>query len=304
VRNAVMELDDVEPREQEAILREFFGHAPPREEGGVELEMSAASQQLAMTAPTSSSKSEPAERFRFLHDASSEQLARRLRDEHPQLLALVVAHLPAEKAAEFLEYLSPELQEDVLDRLGDLDEADTEVVGELERELERMFAGAIRPRVRDARRQDHVQAILGHLRRKSVQQTVAARPELPEASPPAESVSLSRPQLQAPATPVVAMAFEQLISLAAADFYAVFEEADPRIVMLALAGAPRRLFERYLAQFSTDRALEFERHLEQLRPLRLRDVEMAQQELATLAGRRLQVAKTAAESSRRFAAAA
>jgi hypothetical protein len=74
--------------------------------------------------------------------------------------------------------------------------------------------------------------------------------------------------------------------------------------MLALAGAPRRLFERYLAQFPNERALEFERHVEQLRPLRLRDVEAAQQQLAVLAGRRLASAKAAAESSRRFAAAA
>jgi flagellar motor switch protein FliG len=107
-----------------------------------------------------------------------------------------------------------------------------------------------------------------------------------------------------PLVPPPQLAFEQLLSLSAADFFSVFEEADPRVVMLALAGAPRRLFERYLARFSTDRALEFERHLEQLRPLRLRDVEAAQQELATLAGRRWQAAKSAAERSRRFAAAA
>jgi hypothetical protein len=64
------------------------------------------------------------------------------------------------------------------------------------------------------------------------------------------------------------------------------------------------LFERYLAQFSTERALEFERHVEQLRPLRLRDVEAAQRELAILASRRQRAADSAAEKSRRFAAAA
>lgn len=336
IRSAVMELDDVDPQEQEAILAEFFGRAPAADDGGVELQMSAASQHVATQIPVPSAPpaaSEPTERFRFLYDATSEQLAARLRDEHPQLIAQVAAHLPAEKGAEFLERLSAPLRAEVLDRLGDLDEVDPEVVAELERELERMFAGTLRPRVRNAKRHDHLQAILGHLRRRELQvsaaevsaQTAASRisaqhdspPHSAHATRPAEHEerhyaprferSLSTgtsPALPPPQAEPPAMAFEQLASLTAMEFFGVFEEADPRVVMLALAGASRRLFERYVSQFSTDRALEFERHLEQLRPLRLRDVEAAQQELASLAGRRLHSAKAAAESSRRFAAAA
>jgi len=292
VREAVMQLDGVDPAEQEAILAEFFA-GPTKvssDDGGVELAVSAAS------ASTRRASEAPAvhPRFQFLQEASGEELARRLRGEHPQLMALVVAHLSAEKSAELLEHLPAKVRDEVLDRLHHLDDAEPEVISELERELARLFAGTLRPAAGDGKRHDHLQAILAHLRRKS-QRAAESRP--PSAISPATPRTASQP-------PAEKISFEQIMSLSAADFFALFEEADPRVVMLALAGAPRRLFERYLAQFSTERALEFERHLEQLRPLRLRDVEAAQQELATLAGRRLTAAKAAAESSRRFAAAA
>ena len=316
VRHAVMQLDEVAPHEQDSILAEFFGRtAPSRDaldaDGGVELQLSSSPEhstrhdrsagswqaESSHTArhETQRFDAEPRDRFQFLREASSDQLARRLEQEHPQLIALVLAHLPAEKSAELVERLPSSLQDEVLDRLAELDDAEPEILADLEGELERMFAGALRPRTSDARRHVHLQAILGHLRRKSLEKTAENPAPLPTA--------VVQPETWEPDAPT-AIPFDQLMTLTAADFFALFEQADPRVVMLALAGAPRRLFERYVSQFSTDRAIEFERHLEQLRPLRLRDVETAQQELAVLAGRRLQSARTAAESSRRFAAAA
>ncbi len=303
VRNAIMMLDDVPADEQETILAEFFGQPSSRgkqsphdfaeHHQGVELELS----------PQATSAAIPAgPRFEFLIEAPSEPLARRLSHEHPQLIALVIAHLPAEKAAQLLERLPEELAEEVLGRLADFEDADPEIVADLERQLHRLFATTIRPRRTGGKRQEQVQAILEHLG-KSRGETIEPTPLLQQAEPEAA-------QLPEPPPEVVRenrfqpIPFEQLLSLPTDEFFAVFEEADPRIVMLALAGAPRRLFERYLGQFESGRALEFERHLEQLRPLRLRDVEAAQHELAIIAGRQREAAKTAAESSRRFAAAA
>lgn len=321
VRHAVMELDDVDAAEQEAILAEFFGQpaAPDNLDNGVELAISSSS--LSQPAKRTGSE-EPTHRFEFLHHAASGDLARGLRHEHPQLIAIVVAYLSAEKSAELLGYLPSELREEVLNRLAELDDADAEVIAELEQSLQRMFAGAKRQQRRSGPRHDHLQAILGHLRLNSPG-VVAERPlrttagGFSSASRPLNNyvsgpaASIVRPSLgssasrgEADSTALPTIAFEQLLSLGAEEFFAVFEEADPRVVMLALAGAPRRLFERYLAQFSTARALEFERHLEQLRPLRLRDVEAAQKQLAILAGRHRQTAESAAEKSRRFAAAA
>ena len=301
VRSAVMELPDIDSSEQEAVLAEFFGKPATRSEpdDGVELELSGA--QPATVPPRSEDRS--ANSFEFLQHASGEQLARKLAHEHPQLIAVVVANLPAEKAAELLERLPRPLREEVLDRLTDLEDADAETLVELHRVLMQIFAGIYRAPRQSGPRYDHLQSILGHLRRNAQRDSshtaVAPVPRMEHQSP-----SRPRPQPDRTTPPAPAIAFDQLLSLSAADFFAIFDEADPRVVMLALAGAPRRLFERYLAQFSTERALEFERHVEHLRPLRLRDVEAAQRELAILASRRLRAADSAAEKSRRFAAAA
>jgi len=288
VRNAVMELDDVAPAEQEAILAEFFGENPHQAEPVV-LDLSSARSSIRHT------EENAGPRFHFLHDAPPDELARRLHLEHPQLIALLAAHLPPAQSANVLEHLPSSLRKEVLCRLQDSEDAEPEALSDLERELERTFGGR-RSSEERGQRYDHLVAILEHLERKS--QPV---PQPPPPSPEVDHPTWIEPTASRDMTHE--LSFDQLLSLNAPEFFAVFDEADPRVVMLALAGAPRRLFERYLAQFTADRAMEFERHLEQLRPLRLRDVEAAQQELATLAGRRLQAAKSAAESSRRFAAA-
>src|SRR5689334_672743 len=103
VRSAVMELPDVDPAEQELVLAEFFGKpsATSESDNGVELELSA-TQRIA-TSPRLDDR--PANSFDFLQHASGQELARKLAHEHPQLIAVVVANLTAEKAAELLERL-------------------------------------------------------------------------------------------------------------------------------------------------------------------------------------------------------
>jgi len=304
VRSAVMELPEVDAVEQNAVLTEFFAGSAQGADSGVELELSASPQ---ADAPESDGNSHPGG-FEFLQHATGIELARKLAHEHPQLIAVVAAHLSAEKSAQLLERLPQPLQEEVLDRLADLDDADTETLQELRRSLQCLFAGQPQSRCPRGALSNHLQEILKHLRQceyrkaktESSSKAIGRQPvEVRHAAIPSR-ISADRVSK----TEQPELAFDQLLSLNAAEFFAVFDEADPRVVMLALAGAPRRLFERYLAQFSTERALEFERHVEQLRPLRLRDVEAAQRELAILAGRRQRSADSAAENFRGFAAAA
>jgi flagellar motor switch protein FliG len=301
VRQAVLSLGDVTVAEQEMILAEFFGQRPAPEHGedsGVELHFSA-----PCNVSDTVTDSEAAPRFQFLSSTPGQVLALRLRGEHPQLIALVVSYLTPEKAAELMEHLPDALRNEVLSRLHELNDANPQIMADLEAALERLFRDSKAANSSSGKWHEHAQAILRHLRQKEEQRaktpTSTQRETLVPPTP--ANVPMDQPISSSP-TPRIA--FEQMLSLSAADFFAVFGEADSRVVMLALAGAPRRIFERYLGQFSTERALEFERHLEQLRPLRLRDVEVAQLELATIAGHRLEAAKLAAESSRRFAAAA
>jgi flagellar motor switch protein FliG len=316
VRNAILYLGDVPSAEQEAVLAEFFGTQANAsdDDDAVELEMSAASQVASQSytpARASLPEAEIPQRFAFLELASGEELANGLREEHPQVIAVVATQLTAEKAAELLRYFPAELQNEIIDRIGTGVDAEAEILAEIEAPLRQRFAHWVRMAESNPRRRDHLNAILRHLQtppvRLSVVNETPVAPE-PEVQVPVvtsrESAAVEEPEPAGfDSDEACEFEFDEIQSLSTVDFFAVFEAADSRLVMLALAGAPRRMFDRYVAQFSPERAEEFERHVEQLRPLSLRDVETAQQELAKIADCRLRMAKPAAEKSRKFAVA-
>ena len=75
--------------------------------------------------------------FTFLHQLDPRQVLSFLSDEHPQTIALVLAHLPADQASHVLAGLSRELQADVAHRIAVMDRTSPELIRQLEASLER-----------------------------------------------------------------------------------------------------------------------------------------------------------------------
>jgi hypothetical protein len=65
----------------------------------------------------------------------------------------------------------------------------------------------------------------------------------------------------------------------------VFAAADPQSALLALVGATPQLVNRLMRRLSRKEAAQLQRRMESLGPFRLQDVELAQEELAQIAGR-------------------
>ena len=61
---------------------------------------------------------------------------------------------------------------------------------------------------------------------------------------------------------------------------AVFERAEPHIAFLALAGAPVGLVERIMTQLSPREAKMLRKRIENIGPIRLLDVDLAQRHVA------------------------
>lgn len=78
--------------------------------------------------------------------------------------------------------------------------------------------------------------------------------------------------------------FDDLMRLDDQSLGVVLHAADPRTTMLALAGASDQLVHRILRQLPARKARILQRQIEQQGPLRLRDIEAAQQSLSHLAG--------------------
>ena len=100
------------------------------------------------------------------------------------------------------------------------------------------------------------------------------------------------------------MRFEQLAELTDEELALVLAGCQPDVAMLALAGAAPDLVRRVVAGLSRREAKLFQQRLESIGPIRLQDMERAQQYLAELAARMVESGKIQQSLSRRFAAAA
>jgi len=78
--------------------------------------------------------------FQFLRRADPRQIISFLQDEHPQTIALVLAHMGSEQAAIVLSGLLPELQSDVAHRIATMDRTSPEWVKIVEGVFEKKLA--------------------------------------------------------------------------------------------------------------------------------------------------------------------
>jgi flagellar motor switch protein FliG len=327
VRDAVMQLDIVSSTEEAAVLSDFLrdgGRQPETDMAGVELDESLA-RKLAEPQPPSavaepSRPAQPAQPFRLLQQASPETLARHLFHEHPQTIAVVVAHLPHAQAAQLIRHFPPPLQAGVLRRVAELDSTDPAVLQTLEQQLETLLSDEIRAARNRSMGVTTVVSILaasGADRRVLMDSLVqhdqqfAALVQKQPGSPAVERPSqLPVPRIDAqpqqPATPHAAHRsdspqkpplrpaatgdaakpdLDQLLQLDDRRLAHVFAQLPADVTLLALAGASEPLVARLERQLPAREARSLRRRIQQFAPVRLRDIERAQREVAAVASR-------------------
>jgi flagellar motor switch protein FliG len=83
--------------------------------------------------------------FGFLQSADPRQVLSFLQDEHPQTIALVLAHMPATLASQILSGLAGELQADVAHRIAVMDRTAPDIIRQVEATLERKLSSVLQP---------------------------------------------------------------------------------------------------------------------------------------------------------------
>lgn len=296
VRQAMVEMESIDPQEQQRVLEEFCRLGPLVPEKcppGIELDDRLA-RKFARPSPSSAGAESETERskappFRFLRDAEADKLVKILANERPQIIALVLSHLPPEQAGNVLVRLAPAIQVDVIRRLVDLEETDPEILREVERGLETRLSEQFRMQ---RRRVAGLSAIAGIL--EASDQRVGMQL--------LENLSAHDRRLAEKLSPEP-LEFEELLRLGDRTLKAVVAAAEPELVVLALVGAPPAWIERLLEHFPETEARAVRYRLDHFGPIRLSDVEAARAELAELA-RRLAVQGRIDLPRRRIAAAA
>src|SRR5262245_8745047 len=139
VRSALVALDDVPPAEQQAVLADFLRQQrrpdPAAGADDVSLELNAAAESVGGDVGSSAAVKDSAAPLAFLRDVAPQHLARILRTEQSQAIAVVIANLSAQHAADVLELLPSAAATDALSRMAWLDELTPEVAADLARSL-------------------------------------------------------------------------------------------------------------------------------------------------------------------------
>ncbi|MGQ0846476.1 MAG: flagellar motor switch protein FliG [Sporichthyaceae bacterium] len=81
--------------------------------------------------------------FEFLRRADPRQILSYLNEEHPQTIALVLAHMSAEQASLVLGGLNPDLQADVAHRIALMDRTAPEIIASVEASLKRRLLSVL-----------------------------------------------------------------------------------------------------------------------------------------------------------------
>jgi flagellar motor switch protein FliG len=256
-------------------------------------------------------------RFDFLENAPTHALVPHLAREHAQTIAVVLSHLPPERAAAVLAALPQKVQAETVERLSTLGETDPECVTVLKRELESWAAKRDGARNDHGRRRDMMAAILAAADAKSRGQILSnmkdhkaavakqfspqneGRPmvKVAPAKPQAATVSVragEAPVRQPSLAPVPRVEvrlprieFDDLAQLDSRALSALLRQVEPNVLALALAGSREELVDRICEQMPKRTGREFRRQLRRLGPTRLSDVEGAQRAVAQIAARQL-----------------
>jgi flagellar motor switch protein FliG len=100
------------------------------------------------------------------------------------------------------------------------------------------------------------------------------------------------------------IAFADLVRLSDRSLQAVFAAVDPAVVLLALTGAEERLLNRVLRKLPIKDRAVLRQRLEHPGPVRLREIDLAQAQVAAVASQLARKGDTKRSAAPRFAATA
>jgi flagellar motor switch protein FliG len=197
-----------------------------------------------------------------ISEMEGRQIFNLVKHEQPQTISFLLSYLDSAKSAEVFALLGPELREEVIERLGTIESTSLDLVSKIARSLGRHYDSKVRPAFH---RSGGVRAVADLLNQldKEMSKNLLARLEERNASLSAAI----RKKL---------FSFEDLLRLQAADLQRVLREVDSANLAIAMKSASENLRDRIYGSISRRAAESLKEELEMLGPVRLKDVEAAQ----------------------------
>jgi len=206
--------------------------------------------------------------FDFIRQTDPQQILAFVQNEHPQTIALIISYMEPKQAAQVMGGLPPNLQAEVAKRIASMERVTPEVLREVERVLERKVSTVLSQDFTIAGGLDALVAIINNADRATERNIME---KLEEEDP--ELAEEVKKRL---------FVFEDILGLDDRSLQRVLRDVDMKDVALALKGASEALREKFFKNLSKRAVEMLKEDMEYMGPVRVRDVEEAQQKIVNV----------------------
>jgi flagellar motor switch protein FliG len=206
--------------------------------------------------------------FEFVRKTDASQLLNFIQDEHPQTIALILSYLSPNQASTIISALTPDKQADVAKRIAQMDRTSPDVIKEVERVLERKLASLVNQDYTIVGGVDSIVEILNTVDRGTEKHIM-------------ETLEIEEPEL-ADEIRRKMFVFEDILSLDDKSIQRVLREVDNNELAVALKGANEEVQNVIFNNLSKRLAAMIKEDMEYMGPVRLKDVEEAQQRIVNI----------------------
>ena len=262
----------VTPQVKEEVINEFYGVCLAQQyiaEGGIgyakELLEKALGNEKALDVIGKLTASLQVKPFEFIRKTEASQLLNFIQDEHPQTIALILSYLNPGQAALIISALPPDRQSDVAKRIALMDRTSPDVIKEVEKILESKLSSLVNQDYTIIGGVDAVVDILNTVDRSTEKHIM-------------ETLEIDEPEL-ADEIRKKMFVFEDILLLDDRAIQRVLRDVDNSDLAIALKGANEEVQTAIFNNLSKRLALMIREDMEFMGPVRMKDVEEAQQKI-------------------------
>ena len=262
----------VNPQDKEEVLEEFYQVCLAQQyiaEGGIgyakEILEKALGNDKAQGVIAKLTASLQVRPFEFIRKTEPGQLLNFIQDEHPQTIAMILSYLAPARAAMVLGALPPEKQADVARRIAQMDRTSPDVIKEVERVLERKLASLVNQDYTIVGGIDSIVNILNSVDRSTEKHIM-------------ESLEIDEPELADDIRKKM-FVFEDILLLDDRSIQRVLRDVDNADLELALKSSTEEVQNVIFRNLSKRLASMIKEDMEFMGPVRMKDVEEAQQKI-------------------------
>jgi flagellar motor switch protein FliG len=206
--------------------------------------------------------------FDFARKTDPGQLLNFIQNEHPQTIALIMAYLQPEQSAAILSALPSDRQVDVAKRIATMDRTSPDVLKDVERILERKLSSLATQDFTAAGGVDSIVEVLNRVDR-TTERTII------------ENLEVQNPEL-AEEIKRRMFVFEDIVLLDDRSLQLVLREIESKDLALALKASSSEVAEKIYKNMSKRASDMLREEIEYMGPVRIRDVEEAQQKIVNV----------------------